>query len=197
MCDDPAVKRSRPIALLAAALLGFALLSLFERRDPGGEPVAAATPAAPQTHAISWTEQLSANDVELVFQVRTLTVTDEGWQVEVGLHNRTAVAWTVDLGVHAAFGLMLFANDDLAEVAQRNSKNTLPAVRRAREIVPLPPTTLAPGATWWGVIRAQGSLPAGRFVRVVFGPLTATDKAPEGFPDTVVWITDHAQVLEG
>ena len=54
---------------------------------------------------------------------------------------------------------------------------------------------LQPGIEWRGTISAPGKLPAGAYVRVVFGPFVAASEPPEGLQSPVVWITDHAHRL--
>ncbi|MSO57434.1 MAG: hypothetical protein EXQ77_00140 [Thermoleophilia bacterium] len=192
------MKRSRPLALLAAALFGFALLSLVERKEPTGEPIAPARAASPQAHTLAWEERTPATGTALVFRVGSLEVTAQGWRADVAIENVSSVPWSIGTsGADAAFGLMLFPNDYLEEVERRNAKHSLPAVRRARTFEPAPPATLPPGGRWAGVLQAPGALPAGLYVRFVFGPLTAEGAPPTGVPETVVWITDHAIQLTG
>ena len=70
-------------------------------------------------------------------------------------------------------------------------------MRRAERFQPALPLVLEPGKSWSGTIGARGSLAAGRWVRVVFGPLVPVGDPPEGFPrEGLVWITDHAYQLE-
>jgi hypothetical protein len=80
-------------------------------------------------------------------------------------------------------------------VEQRSDASDLPGLRPARTFDPQLAPRLAPGASWRGTISAPGNLAAGRYVRVVFGPLVAVGKPPEGVPARFVWITDHAYRL--
>ena len=56
-------------------------------------------------------------------------------------------------------------------------------------------TFLPDGETWKGRISARGALPAGAFVRIVFGPFIAVADPPKGMDERVIWITDHALEL--
>ena len=63
--------------------------------------------------------------------------------------------------------------------------------------MPDPPPALQPGASWEGSISAPGALAAGRWVRVVFGPLVAEGKVPSDLPTPLLWISDNAHLLRG
>jgi hypothetical protein len=91
--------------------------------------------------------------------------------------------------------VLLFATDDLEELAEAASTGTLPPVRRARAIEPAPPRVLAPGTTWHATVSAPGSLADGAYLRVAFGPLTSVGEPPEGMRSPVFWITDRAYRL--
>ena len=99
------------------------------------------------------------------------------------------------MAVGQSFGIMLFATGDLDEVEQRGADGDLPGLRPARTFDPALPAKLRPGASWRGTVGADGALAAGRYVRVVFGPLVAEGDAPEGMPAQFFWITDHAHRL--
>ena len=62
------------------------------------------------------------------------------------------------------------------------------------------PASLGPHATWTGTASASGALPAGFWVRFVFGVFVPKGKMPEGLGgkgvrDVLIWITDHAHRL--
>jgi hypothetical protein len=197
------VSRTRIFVLIAlgAALAGFAVSSTADRlRDdePGQEAVARA-PAPPQRAELQWRETYGPAGQQLVFEVDWLQVDAEGWSARVGIENRTRIAYAVGdprATLDRAFGLMLFASGDLAELERRNAERTLPAVRAARRYDPELPAILEPGAAWEGTISAPGALAAGAWVRLVFGALTAVGKVPDGLQEQVVWITDSAHRLE-
>lgn len=189
----------RLVPVVALAVVAFGLATGLVGCGADGEPAELARPAEPQAAALGWEERSTATGPALVFRTRSLTVTTEGWEAEIGIENRTAVAWELpadDPATQGTFGLMLFADDDLARLEQLNAEGRLPVPRAARSFTPTLPPLLAPGASWSGRIGAPGSLPAGRYVRVVFGPLDASGEPPEGLPATIVWITDHAHRLE-
>ncbi len=215
MCDDPPVNRSRPILLVAAALSLLAVFSLANRREPEPVPITPSYAASPRIEQLGWEERLPEGESGLVFRVHSLEVLQHGWCAEVALENRTAVPWTVASGPpDREFGLMVFPDDDLEALERRNRSGSLPPIRYARVLSPAPPPTLKPGDVWAGVLEAPGALPAGRWVRVVFGRLTVSlerpddvpefmweemkrEELPKGMPDHVVWITDHAYHLAG
>lgn len=189
----------RLAALAALAAAAVALGAGLAGCGTSSQPVELARRAAPQGAALGWEERFPETGDALVFRVRSLAVTETGWEAEIGIENRTSVAWELpadDPATQSTFGLMLFADDDLARLEQLNGEGRLPAPRRARSFTPALPPLLRPGASWSGRIGAPGSLPAGRYVRVVFGALDAVGEPPEGLPATVVWITDHAHRLE-
>jgi hypothetical protein len=155
-----------------------------------------ATPAPPQQAELHWVEQTPANAPGLVFEVRRFAVTPDGWRADVGIRNDSHVPWKLSTANPEMFGLMLFATGRMEELDRRNKDGSLPGLRRARLIVPSPPEVLEPGARWTGTISAPGALAAGRWVRLVFGPL-GSDDPPPGLPRQLVWITDRTLVLRG
>lgn len=156
--------------------------------------------AAPQQAELAWEEQSPPTGPGLVFRTHRFEVTEAGWQADVEIENRTGIAWAIGadrVAVERSFGVMLFATGELEEVERRGRENDLPGLRAARTFVPRLPDELAPGDRWRGTVSAGGRLAAGRYVRVVFGPLVARGEPPDGIPPQFVWITDHAYLLRG
>ena len=194
MCHHGQVTRVLAVVLVVVAA---GLFSGCASDRPVASRATAAAP--PQTAALGWDERTPAKGPGLVFRANRLEVTKRGWEVEVEIHNQTSIAYalaTDPVAVARHFGLMLFATGTLAELEQRNADRELPAIRSARSFDPPLPRRLGPGARWRGTIAAEGALAAGRFVRVVFGPLVAEEDAG-ALPDQLVWITDHAYRLRG
>jgi hypothetical protein len=156
-------------------------------------------PAPPQRALLDWNEPTSATSPRLVFTVRSVEVTSSGWRVGVGIRNESGVSWAMSESGSpgSLFGVMLFATGEMQELEQRNQDGDLPGIREARTLSPMPPATLEPGASWQGTISAPGALAAGRWVRVVFGPLVADGETPEGLPSPLLWISDNAHQLHG
>lgn len=183
------LSRAAALTALAGALL------LVAGCGGSDETVEAVQAAGPQEHVLDWRERYPPTGPGLVFVVRSLSVTEDGWTAEIGVENRSGVHWELpeaEAAFRRTFGLMLFATGDLAEL---DASDALPPVRRGRSFRPAFPTFLAAGETWSGRMSAPGSLPAGRYARVVFGPFTSVAKPPEGMEKKVIWITDHAQRL--
>lgn len=161
-----------------------------------GRPARIPEAAPPQRAQLGWREAYPGGRGErLVFVVDELAVTADGWSARVAVSNRTSVAFDVGRPVDFQYGLMLFATGDLGELEEAARSVGLPSVRQASAIEPPPPAVLRPGATWRATLSAPGSLPAGAYARVVFGPLGAEGDPPEGVEPVVVWITDHAHRL--
>jgi len=185
----------RPLAVLGLALAAGLLVSGCS--SSSGEPPPA-IPAPPQTATLNWVERSPAEGPALVFRTHTFAVTEDGWKAELEIENTTSVTWELGedpVAVGQSFGIMLFATGDLDEVEQRGADGDLPGLRPARRFDPPLPAKLRPGASWRGTVGADGALAAGRYVRVVFGPLVAEGDAPEGMPGQFYWITDHAHRL--
>jgi hypothetical protein len=155
--------------------------------------------AAPAQEAhVDWVEPTARTGPRLVFGVSRIVVLRDGWRAEISIRNETEVAWAIGAAQSPSripFGLMLFATGELDELTTRDRERTLPGVRYARSVQPLPPPSLAPGESWTGTISAPGALAANRWLRVVFGPLVPDDDPPDGLPGLLVWITDHAYLL--
>ena len=155
----------------------------------------AASPAPPQEAAVDWVEPAPADGDGLVFAVRTITVTADGWRAQVAIRNESTVSWETPTSASSRFGVMLFVTGELGELERRNASQDLPGLRSAREVEPALPAEIKPGRTWEGVLSAPGSLAADRWLRVVFGPLAADGDPPEGLPAQLVWITDNTYRL--
>ena len=114
--------------------------------------------------------------------MRRFAVTEQGWEADVEVENRTGVPWEMGedpVAVEQSFGIMLFATGELDEVERRSRDGDLPGLRTAQEFDPTLPARLGPGSSWRGTSRRRGSLAAGRYVRVVFGPLIAVGDPPD------------------
>ena len=199
MCEHArGVSRSTIIVLLAlgATFAGFVFASSGRLRA-GESDIAPTVAAGPQTAVLHWRETYGDPGEQLVFKVRSLEVTDSGWNARIGLENGTKVGWKLVPGSvpDGSFGLQLFETGSKDELDRRNRAGTLPAVRAATGYVPDLPRALEPGASWDGTISASGPLVAGSWARVVFGTLVAVGKPPNGFGKKVVWITDHTYQL--
>ena len=182
----------RTLLLLALALS----LGGCGTAGTSGEPPLPPRAAEPQRAVLGWREFHPARVGErLVFEVATLAVTKQGWSAAVAVVNRTNLRFEIETGPgDYSFGLMLFPTGDLKTVQEANRQGVLPAIRRAIELEPAPPTFLQPGQTWRTTMSAPGSLVDGSWVRVVFGTFVGEKDAPDDFK-RVVWFTDHAYHL--
>jgi hypothetical protein len=194
------VSRTTLIVLIAlgATFAGFVLASNAQRLSGEDTEIASSVAAGPQTANLNWREIYGTPDERLVFTVDRLDVTKAGWNAQVGIENDSSVGWELAPGATAegSFGLQLFETGDVEELEERNSNDTLPAVRAATSYDPELPGVLEPGDAWEGEMSARGALVAGSWARVVFGTLIAIGKPPEELEETLVWITDHAYELE-
>lgn len=187
------------LVALGAALAGFAITSTANRIRDDDSPPLASKAASPQRAELDWRESFGPRGEQLVFLVESLEVVEGGWTARLAVENGTPVAYEVGdprATLDRSFGLMLFSSGDVEDLERRNASGTLPAIRSATTYEPRLPQILEPGASWEGTIGASGALAAGSWVRVVFGALVAVSKPPEGLPERVVWITDHAYRLE-
>jgi hypothetical protein len=160
------------------------------------QPLGPARAAEPQQAKLGWRESYPASGQRLVFAVEALTVREDGWSVDVAVTNSTRIpfgAGSEEAGL--AYGLMLFATGDPAELEDASRAGRLPAVRRAATIEPALPKVLRPSQTWRGTLSAPGSLADGSWVRVSFGPLRAQGDPPTDMEPVVVWITDRSYRL--
>ena len=163
---------------------------------PETKPIPVARAAEPRHAELGWRESYPSTGERLRFSVDAFDVRKGGWSVEIAVSNDTHS--TFELGVNPAqlsFGLMLFATGGLAELDAANRTGQLPPVRLAATLTPPPPDVLAPGATWRATLSGRGSLAAGSYVRVAFGPLRVIGEPPKGMQPVVYWITDRSYRL--
>lgn len=150
--------------------------------------------AAPRAIELGWRERYGPVNGGLVFVVRRLDVTEDGWTASVSVENRTPVPWRFDPFGHE-LGLLLLDTGDLRELERLGNAGRLPSPRLAETVTPPVPALLRPRETWTGEIGARGSLPSGSWARITFGPFTADGDPPKGMRRVVVWYTDHATRL--
>jgi hypothetical protein len=186
----------RPLLLLV--LVAFLATACAEESP---EPTPPAKAAPPQFKELGWIERFEQGGATFVFRVRSLEVLPDGWRAEISVTNGTNVRYSVaapDASAQRVFGVMLFRSGDLSEVEERSaSGELLPGIRRAQTFRPALPLVLEPDETWSGTIGAPGALAVGRWLRVVFGTFVPIGESPEGFPEELIWITDHTYRLEG
>jgi hypothetical protein len=183
-------------ALLVAFLIVGLTTACAEETPPPAPPTEA---AKPQSKNVAWVEVFRQEGASFTFRVHSLEVLSDGWRAEVSMTNGTRIRYSVgdpDETLERLFGVMLFRTGELQEVEELDSSGGLPGIRQAQTFTPELPLVLEPNATWKGTIEASGSLAAGRYLRVVFGALAPIGEPPEGFPPTLVWITDHAYLLQ-
>jgi len=178
----------------------FAVLPLTGCGSAGGsgepEALVLAERAEPQSVDLGWRERYGDGARALHFEVASLAVTADGWSARIAIENATGIPFRLGAEpLTLTFGLMLFGNASMERFDDANRAGALPARRQAVTIVPEPPRRLEPGARWAATIAAPGALPAGSFVRVVFGTLVAVGEPPGDMQPTIVWITDHATRL--
>jgi len=198
VCQHCTVPRA---ALLSALLALPALTAACGGSSPA--PLAVPPPAPPQRAELGWVETTGAAGDRFVFRVERFAVTATGWSARVAVTNATSAAFEVgsaDEPLSRAFGVMVFRTGALDELKRRDLERDLPDLRRAATFDPALPDALTPGATWSGTISASGALPAGLWVRVVFGAFVPSEKMPDtlrrqGVLDQLTWITDHAYRL--
>ena len=157
-------------------------------------PLPVARSAEPQAAVLNWRESYPTTGERLIFGVRSLELTTDGWASEISIENRTKISFELGDGPPLAFGLVLLPDDDLKTLDRMTSRDGL-LLREPKTIEPRPPTMLQPGETWRAKISAPGSLADSAYVRLSFGPLVAKGEPPEGMQATVVWITDESYKL--
>jgi hypothetical protein len=160
------------------------------------EPVVAAPPQSANVH---WTESFPEVGPALIFRVGTVRVVSDGWEADISIENQTGQRYEIPPATseRRLFGVMIFSSDSLDDLKQRSENGELPTIRSAQAVTPGLPPVIAPGERWTGTISAAGALPAGQWVRIVFGPLTVKGTVPKGVEPEVTWITDHAYRLSG
>ena len=156
------------------------------------ETVPPAHAAEPQRAQLRWRESYPPSGQRLRFAVDRLEILRDGWSAEIAVTNSTRIPFELADPSQRVFGVMLFETANIDEIT---GAADLPPLRKAVKIEPEPPAVLAPNATWRATLSAPGSLAAGAFLRVSFGPLVARGTPPGGMEPTVVWITDKSYRL--
>ncbi len=180
----------------AAVLVGFAFAAVAERERGGAASPAGQSAAEPQAETLDWTEWQGRKGERVGFGVRRFQVLENGWRAWISVRNDSKVALGIDPS-RRSFGLMLFASGAHRDLDARIREQTLPTLRSALSFDPALPTTIDPHSRWTGTISAHGALVAGSWVRFEFGTLDVIGRAPDAFPEQLVWITDHAYRLRG
>jgi hypothetical protein len=195
VCEHSPMPTAR---VLAACLLGAVLLTGCGSED---DEAPLATRAPPQQAELGWEERFPEDGPAFVFRAHRLAVTADGWEADIEFENMTTIPWRIlgapGSGVATSFGVMLFESGALEEVERRSGEGELPGIRAAGRFTPALPARLAPGSSWRGTIGARGSLAAGLYLRLVYGPFVAVGDPPEGMQSGFSWITDHAHRLKG
>jgi hypothetical protein len=188
------------------ALLPLLALSAFLAGCGASSPSSLPPPQAARAQSadLDWVETAGPPASRFVFEVHSFSVTAAGWTARVTVANHTDATFRVE-GLNDprgnAFGLMVFRTGSHTELEQRNRSIALPVLRQATRFAPALPSTLSPEESWTGTISAQGALPAGLWVRLVFGEFVPAGQMPDGLRrqgvrDELTWITDHTHRLE-
>ena len=185
----------RPLAVLGLALAA-GLVASGCSSSSGEPPPAIAAP--PQEATLNWVERSPETGPALVF--RTPDVRGDRRRLAGGARDREHDARGLGARRGPRGGRAVVRDHALrhgrarrGRAARRGRRPPGPAAGRTFD--PPLPAKLRPGASWRGTVGATGALAAGRYVRVVFGPLVADDDPPEGMPGQFYWITDHAYRL--
>jgi hypothetical protein len=131
-----------------------------------------------------WNEQAKiAGKPVMSYTVASLTFGPTSWSARVSFRNLTKRP----IRVGNEFGVGFWSSRKATGLTQAVGFAT------ATRFSSKPPTTLAPGQAWAGVIGGSGQLDRSRsvYARVIFGPFG--DFPGQTAP--VVWITDHAKPL--
>lgn len=133
--------------------------------------------ADPQTIRLGWREA----DAGLVYTVRRIEVTTDGWRVEASVTNRRPRALDV-LGLHrpgkVRFGLIVSTRRRLPPARQLHDVHT--PFFAARTTPPVP-ATLRPGQSWSGSFAGPGRPPRGAYLRVTFGRFVPPSRPDAAF----------------
>jgi hypothetical protein len=144
--------------------------------------------AAPKDVDLGWVERYAAG--QFTFRVGRLVVGPNGWRVNVAVTNNSTSPYR--LGPQS-FGLVALDTTSRAELERLTEDLTrTPPALRPVQVVPPPPTFLAPGATYRGTIIGTEVLRAGTVLRVLFGPFLPPGPRDVTQGSDVLWVTDHA-----
>jgi hypothetical protein len=158
------------MVLVAAVLVGIAA---------GAAPALAAD-------QLGWNELAKVKGASVLrFEVQSITIGKSGWSAHVSFRNVSN--HTVRVG--DIFGLSFYRGAGITPTTR------VDAFGHATRFSPAKPATLAPGASWTGVIQGDGhpqpKLTGKVYARILFGPFYGVP----GFSKAFFWITDHARTV--
>jgi hypothetical protein len=133
---------------------------------------------------LGWNEQAKiAGKPVMSYEVASLTFGKTSWSAHVSFRNLTKRS----IRVGNEFGVGFWSSRKATDLTEAVGFAT------ATRFSSRPPTKLAPGQGWTGVIGGSGRLDRSRsvYARVIFGPFS--DFPGQATP--VVWITDHTKAL--
>ena len=185
-CGEHSPMRRRPAFSPSMLPRRGLLVSGGERRTAGAAP-----PAGPQRAELGWEERFPDSGPGMVFRAHSSpSPRTAGRRTS---RSRTARPCPAGRAARRAT-FVLVRRDALRErLAGRGRAagpdGDLPGLRRRGPVRPPLPARLAPGRAWRGTIGARGSLAAGLYVRLVYGPFVAVGEPPEGMQPGV--LVDH------
>ena len=177
------------------------VLAVVTAAGCGGEEATLppATAAPPQQATVDWVEPTAKSGPKLVFEVQRLDVLQDGWRAAIAIRNECAVPRGSSAATASrrpwSSGSCSSSRRDLDEVEQRVKTSDLPGLRRAHTLTPCTPDGARARRDVEGTIAAPGSLAAGRWLRVIFGPLYPDGDPAGRLPRQLTWITDNAHRL--
>jgi len=133
---------------------------------------------------LGWNEKAKiAGKPVMSYTVASLTFGKTSWSARVSFRNLTKRP----IRVGNEFGVGFWSSRHATDLTHAVGFAT------ATRFSSKPPTKLAPGQGWSGVIGGTGSLDrsASVYARVIFGPFSDFP----GQPAPVIWITDHAKAI--
>lgn len=163
-----------------------------------GQDRRAAEWVSPQTIVFSGGSDCGSGDLQVELRVTQLVVRPRSWRVDATVTNRLGRLVGISLPHRrdrARFGLVVLDSSDVAEVEQRARNSALSRGFVADAFEPALPRVLREGEAWAGSFSGPGRLPAGKYVRVLFGRFTLSGDLPSGLIRRFSCVTDYAPRL--
>jgi hypothetical protein len=153
-------------------------------------------PAADQGQAVTlgWSENCGTNASPLLITTRRVVAGPNRWTVDLSVTNRTGVPLTIErphVSGGAEFGLSFYRTAARSEIEARARAGAAKPQLYADTYDPRLPPALLDGERWNGSFSGRGRIRRSGPIRIVLGRFVVRGRAPRGFPERFLCISER------